>query len=239
MAAGLGTRLQPLTNSVPKCLIPVCGRPILDYCFEALKRAGVDSVVLNTHHIADQVVSYLNQRKNFDIQVTLSHEPRILGTGGGLYRARANFKQDEPFFMVNADVYIDMSLSQLFTQAQASSALGTLLVMKREDSSYLLFDQNCRLAGLQRGDKQTLCRDSSALVLEAWGFCGIQVLRPEIFSFMPEGEESFSIIDTYLRAVREGAEIKAMALPQESRWFDMGTVEQLGRLEDYLRRKQN
>src|SRR5579871_5489953 len=160
LAAGLGTRLRPLTNDRPKALVELNGRTLLEITIERLKSFGIREMIVNVHHFADLVVSYLKANANFGIRIEVSREDDLLlDTGGGLKKASWFFLEEnatEPFFLHNVDVLSSIDLRQMLAAHKSSSALATLAVMQRLSSRQLLFDQNNLLVGRRINNANSL-----------------------------------------------------------------------------------
>ena len=232
LAAGLGVRLGALTSKTPKCLVSVGGKPMLEYVVGQLASAGVEEIVINLHYLPDQIEQYVRSRNSFGLKIYFSREEQILGTGGGLKKAVEHFLKEDSFLLVNSDVFTDLKLSELLDVHSDSGALGTLAVMKREESNYLLFSADDDLVGWERsGGKKEVVIDSTAS--RPLAFCGIHALSPKIFEFLKEEQGEFSIIQTYLSAARAGEKLKAFDLGDRF-WAYMGTLEGLSRLERHL-----
>jgi NDP-sugar pyrophosphorylase family protein len=224
LAAGLGSRLGEITKTMPKCLVEVGGVTLLEHVVEQLKAVGVSSIVVNTHHFAEQVQQYLKDKKNFEIDIQLSHETDLLETGGGIFRARQHFINHGDFIVHNADVYHSLDLAALIAAHQQKLPLASLLVMKRESKRYLIFDQGQHLIGrMAASGESTLAHD--APVQELYAFSGIQIISPRLFPYLEGFPEKFSIIDGYLKAVAAGATVKGVLM--EGDWSDIGTPERL------------
>ena len=155
-AAGLGTRLKPLTDRIPKALVPVNGIPMLQHVILKLKQAGFTEIVINIHHFGEQIIDFLQAHQNFGITIHISDErEELLDTGGGIKKAIPFFSGNEPFLVHNVDILSDTDLKALYDYHQQSTNDATLLVSQRETSRYLLFDKdNARLCGWI--NKQTL-----------------------------------------------------------------------------------
>ena len=201
-AAGLGTRLKPLTDTVPKALVPVAGKPLLEHIVLKLKAAGFDEIIVNVHHFAEQIIDFFKEKNNFDIRIEISDETdRLLDTGGGIKRAAAFFDDGKPFLLYNVDIISNVDLRRMYDFSLKKNALATLLVSKRHTSRYLLFDKQNRLAGwLNETTKEVKSpyptlnpNDYSKLA-----FAGIHVLSPAIFKYMNDWSGKFSIVDFYL-----------------------------------------
>lgn len=217
-AAGLGTRLRPLTDELPKALVEVNGVPMLEIVMRRLAAAGVGEFVVNTHHFHDKIEAFLRSRNNLGFKVTLSREePAPLETGGGLKKAAAFFKDGGPFFAYNSDVYSEMDLGALYSAHLASGALATLAVRDRPSKRHLLFDGAMNLKG-REGD---LPRPGLAPL----AFSGIQVISPALLPGMTE-DGVFSITAVYLRLAAAGEVIKGFE-DKSSFWSDIGDPERL------------
>lgn len=226
LAAGLGTRLQPLTHEIPKALVEVGGKPMLERVADRLIAAGAGRLIINVHHHADQVMQFLEEMDNFDVDVRVSHEPdEALETGGGLKFAEEHFDKRAPFFIHNSDIYTNIDLGELYRAHVEAGALATLAVKPAETPRYLVFDEEDRLCGY--GDKE----GTEHLVVEPAGivehldFCGVQVVSPRIFDLMTESGK-FSIINTYLRLSKEGEQIRPHRVDGAT-WIDVGKPERL------------
>ena len=209
LAAGLGTRLRPLTNDRPKALVEIAGRTLLEVTLTRLRSFGVREVIVNVHHFADMVVEYLKARDNFGMRIEISREDVLLDTGGGLKKAAWFFLEDsagrdEPFVLHNVDVISTIDLAKMVQAHNTNNALATLAVRKRQSSRQLLFDDGLELRGRMavRDTEREIVR--SGPQLEPLAFSGIHVISPRLLSRMTE-EGIFSIIDCYLRlaAARE------------------------------------
>lgn len=225
LAAGLGTRLHPLTNDKPKALVEVAGRTMLQITLDRLRDAGVHDVVINAHHFADALIAYLETHGNFGMQIEVSREDVLLDTGGGLKKAAWFFSGgEEPFLLHNVDVVSTIDLERMIAFHREQRALATLAVQKRETSRYLLFDEQGLLCGRRRGNGDTeMARN--AKVTESVAFCGIHVIAPRLLDMMEE-EGVFSIVDTYLRLAGRGKRILSFRA-DDYYWRDLGKPEQI------------
>jgi NDP-sugar pyrophosphorylase family protein len=239
LAAGLGTRLRPLTDDRPKALVELAGRTLLEITLSRLRAIGIGDVIVNVHHFADQVIDYLKAKRNFGMRIEISREEVLLGTGGGLKNAGWFFLEqpgalDEPLLLHNVDVLSTIDLERLAGSHRRGGALATLAVQERKSSRYLLFDEQLQLCGrrVARGHKaETVRRCPCPLAL---AFSGIHVLSPRLLSRWKE-EGEFSIIDTYLRLAGEGEKILAFRA-DEYYWRDLGKGQSLAQAERDLRR---
>lgn len=230
LAAGLGTRLRPLTNDRPKALVELNGRTLLEITLHRLRQTGVHDVIINVHHFADMVINYLQVNRNFGMKIEISREDALLDTGGGLKKAAWFFLEhssgrDEPFIVHNVDVISAIDLERMRQAHLETSALSTLAVHDRETSRYLLFDQDGQLCGRRKGSDHVdeLIRPTEEA--RALAFSGIHVISPRIFSMMTE-EGGFSIIDSYLRLAAAGEKILAFRADQYY-WRDLGRPESI------------
>lgn len=231
-AAGLGTRLRPLTDTMPKALVPVSGRPILGYQLERLAAAGVKEVVVNVHHFAEQVIRYLEEH-DFGLRVRVSDErDELLDTGGGLARARQWLDGDAPVLVHNVDILSNVDLHRW---AGAHPDGTTLLVSERQTQRYLLFDEENRLVGwtnVATGQVRSPYSKLDVARCSRYAFSGIQLFSPRLFSLMEGWPRRFSIIDFYLSVCRE---VPVYGCPEPGlRLLDIGKPAALAAAEDFL-----
>lgn len=240
LAAGLGTRLRPLTDDRPKALVEVAGRTLLEIALSRLRAFGVREVIVNTHHYADMICSYLEANDNFGMRVEVSREDVLLDTGGGLKKAAWFFLKDDasqgaPFILHNVDVLSNIDLASMMRFHTDHNALATLAVQDRLTSRYLLFDGQGQLCGRRtiRAAKAETHRPEDgqdemvapAAEVHALAFSGIHVISHRIFAMMGD-EGAFSIIDAYLHLAAQGEKIIANRA-DESYWRDLGRPEDL------------
>jgi NDP-sugar pyrophosphorylase family protein len=228
-AAGLGTRLRPLTDTRPKALVEINHVTLLEIVIRRLLAAGVREIIINTHYLAGQILDFLNAKNNFGIRIEISHEERLLDTGGGLQKAGYFFDDGEPFFVHNVDVISNIDLSAMYNQHLTNAGLATLAVKARPTSRYLLFDETGRLCGwksLKEG-RVEIARTPVGR-LDDLAFDGIHVISPRLLSRMTESG-AFSILKTYLRLAGEGESICAFRT-EGFYWQDVGKIEQLEKL---------
>jgi NDP-sugar pyrophosphorylase family protein len=230
LAAGMGTRLRPLTNDRPKALVEVAGHPMLEIVLRRLMAAGVREVVINTHHFADMISRYLEMNQNFGMRVEVSHEDELLDSGGGLKRAAWFFLEknsQDPFILHNVDVMSNIALERMLQFHGERDALATLAVQDRVTSRPLLFDANGQLRGrgsVHAEDRKVASdRPTAETAVEELAFAGIHILSPRIFQKIEE-EGAFSIITTYVRLAARGERIKGFRADQYY-WRDLGRPE--------------
>ena len=227
LAAGLGTRLGPLTNDKPKALVEVSGRSMLEITLERLRSAGVREVIVNAHHCADALIAYLREH-DFGMRIEVSREDVLLDTGGGLKQAAWFFAGDrEPFLLHNVDVVSTIDLGRMVAAHRESGALATLAVQERATSRPLLFDGDGLLCGRKRGDEAEMVRGAEGAVPLA--FCGVHVISPKLLGMLEE-EGVFSIIAVYLRLAGEGERIMGFRADGYY-WRDLGKPEQIAAAE--------
>lgn len=230
LAAGIGSRLRPLTDKAPKALIKIGGKTMLEHVITRLVGAGVESVVVNVFHLADRILSYIKEKDSFGIPITISRETELLDTGGGLKKAAPFFDDGAPFFVHNVDVLSDIDLDRMYRFHLEKPALATLAVQKRPSTRALLFDNQGLLCGRQgRSSPQWAGRPKAGA--RPLAFSGIHVVSPGLFPKMAESG-IFPIMETYLRLAGEGETIRAFPADGAS-WNDIGTP---ARLEEARRR---
>ena len=240
LAAGLGTRLRPLTDNSPKALVEVGGRTLLEITLARLRTFGVSEAIINVHHFADMVVDYLKTKNNFGMRIEISREEVLLDTGGGLKKAAYFFLEDpsrldEPFILHNVDVISTIDLGHMAQFHAEHHALATLAVQERETSRYLLFDEQSRLCGRRAGREQDAELVRPSPQLQALAFSGIHVVSPRLLSMMTE-EGAFSIITSYLRLASRGENILAFRA-DEYYWRDLGRPENVVQAEQDLKNR--
>ncbi len=211
LAAGLGTRLRPLTNDRPKALVQVGDRTMLEIALFRLRDFGIRDVIVNVHHFAGMVLEYLKKNGNFGMHIEISHEDDLLDTGGGLKKAAYFFRENlqagqpekEPFILHNVDVISTIDLRRMVQFHTDHRALATLAVQDRETSRYLLFDEQLQLRGRRSGRDQKSEVVQSLPRVKALAFSGIHVISPGFLAMMTE-QGAFSIVDSYLRLASAG-----------------------------------
>ena len=232
-AAGLGTRLKPLTNDLPKALIEVNGKTLLEHVITRLELFGFTDIVINVHHFAGKIIDFLKQNENFGLNIRISDErDDLLETGGGLKKAIPLLAGREPILLHNVDVLSTIDLSAMMMAHRSSGSLATLAVSQRDTSRYLLFNSENRMTGwknTETGEIRGPVRDSENY--EALAFSGIHVIDPAIFKLMPD-KDVFSIIDLYLQIC---AKYPIREFRHNSNQFlDIGKPEQLAKAGDFL-----
>jgi NDP-sugar pyrophosphorylase family protein len=234
LAAGLGTRLRPLTDDRPKALVTVAGRTLLELTLSHLRAFGVNEVILNVHHFADMIVAYLQANQNFGMRIELSREDVLLDTGGGLKKAAWFFLEgsgpkDEPFILHNVDVLSNIDLALMVRFHSEHNALATLAVQQRDTSRPLLFNEQGQLCGRRNSRDAEPEWALPAQQVNSLAFCGIHVLSPRIFADLPE-QGVFSVIPAYLGLASQGESILAFRA-DEYYWRDLGRPENIAEAE--------
>lgn len=232
LAAGVGSRLTPLTDETPKALIPVGGVPMLERALIRLKDAGARSFVVNVHHHAQKAADFCAElSRRHGVPVSVSREDDLLlDTGGAIKKAAALLRGREPFFVHNADVLTDLDLRALYAAHLESGALVTLSVRERESVRAYLFDAKGRFVGHDdRKAGRTTWAKSPVPNAQRLAFDGIHVISPDLLDRMAEGGV-FSITKTYLRLAGSGADLRAFRADRWA-WHDVGTPAKLAAAE--------
>lgn len=225
-AAGLGTRLKPLTDTMPKALVPVNGEPMLKMVLDRLIAAGYDDIVINIHHFASQIRDYVAANGNFGIRISFSDESDLLrDTGGGIKFAEPLLGVGEPFLVHNVDIDSNLDFGW-FRKQHRGDAAATLLVSRRETSRYLLFDDDMRLVGWQNvktGEIRSPYGSIDPDQCTPLAFSGIHYAGPAVFPLMQDFPDVFSIIDFYLSICR--THIVRGVVPDGFKVRDLGKIE--------------
>ena len=226
LAAGLGTRLKPLTDHLPKALVEVQGMPLLKITIDNLIRQGVSRIVVNVHHFAPMVCKYLNSQR-WDVPISISDESGILlDTGGGLKKAQPLFAKSEPILIHNVDILSHLNISELIQKHTGSTSLATLVVSHRDTSRYLLFDRQDQLTGW-RNKTTDECKWVNGPTDECreLAFDGIALIEPEMLDYLPPATQPYSIIPAYLELAK-GHRINYFEL-NPLHWLDVGKPQTL------------
>lgn len=233
-AAGLGTRLKPLTDTMPKALVCVAGRPLLEHTVMRLKAAGVQRIVVNVHHFASQITDFLAAKANFGMDIRVSDETAaLLDTGGGIKAAAPLFDVSSPILIHNVDILSNVDLSAFYAAGVADAA--TLLVSNRKTSRYLLFDDDMRLVGwtnVATGEVRSPYPAAVTAAAHRYAFSGIHIFSPGLFPLFCEFPDKFGIIDFYLsvcdRVVIHGC------VKDDLRLMDVGKLDTLAEAEAFV-----
>lgn len=234
LAAGLGTRLKPLTDSTPKALIKIKDKTLLELQINKLKSEGFDQIIINVHHFADQIKNYLKVNNYFNCFIEISDESeKLLDTGGGLKKASHFFSDKKPFLVYNVDVLSNINLKKLLDHHIASSAIATLAVQDRESSRKFLFDDEMILCGWEnkKSSEQIISRTSQSKLKE-FSFSGIQIVDPKIYQYFPD-KDVFSLVELYLTASKYEKIIGYVHNQDE--WMDLGKMENIEKSDSLFR----
>lgn len=233
LAAGLGTRLRPLTNRIPKALVEVNGKTMLQRTVEKLVRSGFGEIIINLHHHAEQIRQYVKQNNHFGVRIEFSDETALLlDTGGGLKKAAWFFNEGTPFLLHNIDILSDIDLRSLYQIHLNEKPLATLAVKKRKTERLLLFNEKFELTGWKNARTGTVKNPGEKPMQYEMGFCGIHVIDPMIFGLMKR-EGVFSIIDVYLGQLKDHI-IKGYETGN-AYWTDIGDIQNLNEADRYCR----
>ena len=248
-AAGLGTRLKPLTDNMPKALVPLAGKTLLQWQIERLKSAGITDIIVNVHHFPDMIINYLHENDNFGCNISVSDERNmLLETGGGLRKAKSlligtNATVEEPILVCNVDILSNIDLAALL-KSYNPEEMGIVVASKRNTQRYLLFNQENRLFGWTnvgtgeiRGKEAT---EKEKQTMKMLAFSGMHLLNPRIFDCLDElaqqKGEKFSLIDVYLSIAEK--EILRAFIPENYRMMDVGKITQLSEAEVFAQSLQ-
>ena len=238
-AAGLGTRLKPLTDTIPKALIPIAGIPLLEHVLLKLKAAGFNEIIVNVHHFPDQIIDFLKSKNNFDIRIEVSDERNLLlDTGGGIKNTAWFFDDGKPFLVHNVDILSNVDLNELYNEHIQSNSLATLVVSKRDTFRYLLFNKDNRLCGWineKTGETKPVKFDDIS-GFNKLAFAGIQMLSPLAFELMKNLELKFPVMDFYLSNV-QNHNIKGF-IPTNLQMLDVGKLDVLDKAEQFIKTSQ-
>jgi NDP-sugar pyrophosphorylase family protein len=226
LTAGRGERLRPLTNRLPKPLIPLDGKPLIHYTLTYLRNCGIREVVMNLHHLGEQIQAYVGDGSPWDLSVSYSRESVLLGTGGGIQKA-APFLVQDVFVVMNADVVLELDLREVLRFHRRSEAVVTLVLRKDpEVDRYGAIEIDVDNRVRQFLGKIPIPRAPWRKLM----FTGVHILEPAVFSFMPARSSVFSITDVYIAMIRAGQRI--MGYEMKGWWTDLGTLE---RYEEFQR----
>ena len=233
-AAGLGTRLKPLTDRIPKALVSVGGEPLLKRVIFQLKDAGFTRIVVNVHHFSQQIIDYLRENNNFGMDIRISDESdKLLETGGGIKKAWPLFDQTEPILIHNVDILSNVNLQKFYQNAPLAARL---LVSERKTKRYLLFDDTMRLVGwtnIETGEVKSPYPHLNPKDYQMYAFSGIHMVAPSLFPLMEEEPDKFPIMDFYLKhcdKVRIEGYVK-----NDLKLMDVGKQETLKEAEAFLK----
>ncbi len=242
-AAGLGTRLRPLTDTMPKALVPLNEKTLLQYQIEKLREVGIRDIIINVHHFPEQIVAYLEANNNFGCNIAISDESKqLLETGGGLRKAEwffqaSSIEYQDSFLVCNVDILSNIDLKALIA-AHNLKDIATVVVSPRETQRYLLFDADKRMQGwtnIKTGEVKPVSFEyqASSIEYQTLAFSGMQILSPRIFQYMEAFPEKFSLIDLYVQLCQEES-IRAY-VPTDYRMMDVGKIDHLHEAEQFAK----
>lgn len=229
-AAGLGTRLRPLTNNKPKALVEINGKTLLEIVITKLKKYGIKRIIINVHHFADDVIKFVKKNNYFDVEIVFSEEKEeLLNTGGGLKKACNLFTSNTDILIYNVDILSDIDINKMLAYHIENKAIATLAVRERETSRYLLFDENNSLCAWEntKTNEKKIAKESTS-ELKRLAFSGIQIVSPKFLALITENG-AFSIIDTYLRLAKNN--LICGYNHSSTFWLDLGKVEAIKQAE--------
>lgn len=238
-AAGLGTRLKPLTDTMPKALVRVGGEPLVKRVIDNLASAGVDRIVVNVHHFAQQIIDYLRQNDNFGLDIRISDETScLLDTGGGIKRAAPLFDSSAPILIHNVDILSNVDLVKFYRMAETretGEVDAVLLVSWRKTKRYLLFDDAMRLVGwtnIETGEVKSPYPDLNPKACRMYAFAGIHAISPRLVKTMDNWQDKFGIMDFYLK---ECATHNIIGYAKDDlKLMDIGKLDTLAQAEEFL-----
>ena len=233
-AAGLGTRLKPITDHMPKAMVSVGGKPLIKHVIDKLENAGTERIVVNVHHFASQITDYLNENNNFNLDIRISDESeKLLDTGGGIKKAAPLFDPQSPILIHNVDILSNVNLRTFYDLHVNHDA--TLLVSERKTKRYLLFDDDMRLVGwtnTETGEVRGPFPDINVSRCRRYAFSGIHLFSPRLFPLMDDFPDKFGIIDFYLNACAH-ADIRGY-LKSDLKLMDVGKLDTMAQAETNL-----
>ena len=240
-AAGLGTRLKPLTDTMPKALVPVHGQTLLEYQIRKLQSAGINDIIVNVHHFPDMIIDYLRENNNFGSNISISDErDALLETGGGLLKAWSRYAANEPILALNVDILSEIDLQEVVC-AYKPDELGVLVVKDRETQRYLCFDDENKLVGwtnIATGEMKPSRFQTEKSEYRRLAFSGMQVLGPQVLpllqAFAQEKGPKFSVIDFYLYIVEHQSGV-LRALQLEAPMMDIGKIDHIEEAESFAK----
>ncbi|MDR1746374.1 MAG: nucleotidyltransferase family protein [Tannerella sp.] len=240
LAAGVGSRLKPLTDTMPKALVPVNGKPMLEHILLKLKTSGFTHVIINVHHFGKQITDFLDSRQHFGLQIDISDESGyLMDTGGGIKQAAPFLNDGEPFLVHNVDVFSNVDLKDMYECHVASKALATLLVASRQTSRYLLFNKDnclCGWCNRETGETRSFYPGFDPSQYTEYAFSGIHIISPDIFRWMDDWTGKFSIINFYL-SICPKTVIRPYTM-ENLRWMDAGKIESFADVQAWLKEEK-
>ena len=235
-AAGLGTRLKPLTHTMPKAMIPVAGKPMLQHVVEKLKCEGFDEIIINVHHFPEHIKNFVKENDSFGIRIEFSDETEeLLETGGGIKKAQYFFDDGKPFLIHNVDILSNISLRDFYQHHLNSTNIATLLVSERQTQRYFLFKENLLNGWINKktGEIKSPFSIQDASQYRHLAFSGMHIISPDIFRYMDDFPARFSIVDFYLEVCKK--ENIGCFIPKDFRIVDVGKLDTLHEAEEFVK----
>lgn len=235
-AAGLGTRLKPLTDTMPKAMVPILGKPLLQHVIEKLKSEGFDEIIINVHHFPEQIKNFVEENHSFGIRIEFSDETHeLLETGGGIKKAQSFFDDGKPFLIHNVDILSNISLHDFYQHHLNSSNIATLLVSERKTQRYFLFKENLLKGWINKktGELKSPYIITNPADYQELAFSGMHIIHPDIFQYMDEFPARFSIVDFYLH-ICDKVQIGNYN-PQNFKMIDVGKIDSLHEAEEFVK----
>ena len=231
LAAGFGVRLQPHTNSLPKALVPFCGKPMINFVIEKMRSYEIEKIVVNTHHYREKLIEYLTEN-DFGVEILISDEKENhLLTGGGIKNAVKLFGDAKNVLIHNTDIISDLDYGKLVNFHISSKSNATLAIRKKDDERVLVFDDNFELTGWKNKTTNETIERIEAKTANEFGFTGIYILSKEIFNYFPE-EDKFDIVKFFLSAP---SVLKIKGYVDDGKyWFDLGSEKKIKEAEEYF-----
>ena len=237
-AAGYGSRLKPITNKVPKALVKIGDQVLLGLIIQKLINYGYNQIIINIHHFADQIISYLKENNNFNIEIAISDErDELLDSGGGLKKASWFFQKNETCLLHNVDILSDIDLTKMLDYHKKIDAIATLAVRNRDTKRYFLFNNNMQLKGWKnKATNEIKYVEKLELHLQEFAFSGIHIIEPELIETMT-GKGKFSIIEQYLKIAQHN---KIVGYDHtNTKWMDIGKPESIVKANEFLKQMGN
>lgn len=235
-AAGLGTRLKPITNEIPKALVNIGGKTLLERTIQTLQTSGFNDIVINIHHFASKIKDYLVEKQNFHLNIKISDESQhLLNTGGGLKAAASLFNKEEPILIHNVDIVSNVNIKHLYHLISTLNVEAILLVSKRKTKRYLLFNEDMNLCGWINTETNEVKTPFPSLNINnctQLAFSGIHVFSPTLFPLMNSFPDEFGIIDFYLNVCNK-VNIKGY-VQDNLELIDVGKFETLDEVEQFI-----
>lgn len=237
LAAGLGTRLYPITQNTPKALVSINGKTLLEHTILKLKEAGFDELIINLHHFPDQIIDFVKSKNDFNIRIEFSDErTELLDTGGAIKKATSFFNDNKPFLVHNVDILSNINLQDVYNEhTKQKDRLTSLVVSQRDTFRYLLFDDNMSLCGWTNTKTKEIKPNANMNIdlYEKYAFSGIQIISPTIFDLMEKEENRFPMMPFYLKHCTKQKIVGYV--PDNLKLLDVGKIDVLKDADTFLK----